>query len=125
MKTSRDRPKSAPYLMFKNSKRTSIKVPKYSLLQNPIFLKSHNVEKTESGPSGFFNIHYAAKFQKIEGDPLENFFSQKKPHNAEKKNRKGGPVSLARYCMLCGNEKPFRFSSLGHQVQFKFLYNFW
>ena len=91
MKTSRDRPKSAPYLMFKNSKRTSIKVPKYSLLQNPIFLKSHNVEKTESEPLGFFNIHYAAKFQKIEGNPLEKFFL-KKSLTMPKKTEGGDPL---------------------------------
>ena len=58
-------------------------------------------------PLGFFKIYYVAKLQNIEGGP----FGEK---------LRGGPFSLARYCMLRGKkEKPFWFSSLGQRVQFK------
>ena len=49
-------------------------------------------------PLGFFNIHSVAEHQKIEEDPLRNFFP-KKSLNAEKNK---GPFSLSRYCMLRG-----------------------
>ena len=89
-KTSRERPKSAPYPRLKNSKRTS-KFPSFGelglLLWKFFFEKSHNAEKTErEDPLGFFNIHSVAKLQKIEGGPFrgENFFFEKKSHSAEK-----------------------------------------
>ena len=65
----------------------------------------------------FSNIHSEANYKKIEG-ALRGFFVKKMPHNAEKK-LKGGPFSLARYCMSRGKkEKPFWFSSLGQQLHF-------
>ena len=51
--TSRDRPKSAPYLRLKNSKRISIcqSIGELGTLLLKFFLekKSHNAEKTERG----------------------------------------------------------------------------
>ena len=67
---------------------------------------------------GFFNIHSAAKRQKIEGGPFgENFFFEKKSNTAEKTER--GPFSLYRYGMLRGKRgKTFWFSSLDQMIQF-------
>ena len=48
--------------------------------------KSHNAEKTEGGPLGFFNIHSVAKHQKnAGGNPLGKKFFAKKSRSAEKK----------------------------------------
>ena len=59
---------------------------------------SHNAEKTERGPLGFFNIHSVAKRQKIEEGPFgNNFFPKKCPTMV-------GPFSLARYCLLHGKK---------------------
>ena len=89
-KTSRDRPKSAPYPRLKNSKKTSkCQVFVYSSRNSKFFRKIFfeknyilkkwtewraNVSqcrKTERGdPLRFFNIHSVAKHEKIE----ENFF---------------------------------------------------
>ena len=43
---------------------------------------SHNAENCESGSFEFFNKHSAAKFRKIEGEPLESL------KNSRKKNKK-------------------------------------
>ena len=75
----------------------------------------------KGGTLGFFNIHSVEKLQKIEGGPFEKKISEKKSRNAEKTER--GPFGLVQYCMLSG--KPFWFSSLGQQGQFKILWNFW
>ena len=58
--------------------------------------------------------------KKLKGDPLgKRFIFENKSRNAEK--LKGGPFSLARYCMLSEKkEKKNWFSSLG-QGQFKIL----
>ena len=78
--------------------------------------KSHNAEKTErEDPLGFFNIHFVAKLQKIEGGPFRGNFFLKKVAQC-RKNLKGGPFGLVRYCMLRG--KPFWSSSLDQQIHF-------
>ena len=65
-KTSRERRKSAPYIMLKNSTRTS-------KCQSIFF---YSTRKTHGDPFGFFNIHFVAKYQKNEGGSfgdIENF----------------------------------------------------
>ena len=115
--TSRDRPKSAPYLRLKNSKRTSecqsIGEFGWNLLWKKCWKKSHNAEKNEREDIlGFFNIHSVAEPKNWRGDPLVEKNFEKKVAQC----RKNGPFGLVRYCMLRG--KPFWFSSLGQQVQF-------
>ena len=103
--TSRDRPKSAPYLRLKYSKKTS-KCQSIgelgTLLWKKIWKKSHNAEKTENeDPLGLLNIHFVAKLaQNWKVDPL---------------------VSPGNVCYAEKKEKPFWFSSLGQQVKFEIL----
>ena len=52
----------------------------------------------------------------LKGEPLGKIFFPKKVSQCRKK-LKGGPFGRVRYCMLRG--KPFWFSSLGQQVQFR------
>ena len=104
--TSRDRPKSAPYLRLKNSKRTSIcqSIGELGTLlwKKILEKKSHNAEKTERvDPLGVFNNHFVAKHQKIEGGTLWGIFFPEKSLTMPKK-LKGGPFGLARYGMLRG-----------------------
>ena len=116
-KTSRDRPKSAPYPRLKNSKKTSkCQVLFYSTRKSKFFEKnfSKKLHTQKNGPSGapglasaspwrakvsqcrktergdplrFFNIHSVAVHEKIEEN--KNFHFREKTHNAEKK-LKGG-----------------------------------
>ena len=114
--------KSAPYLRLKNSKRTSKcrSSGEFGTFYEKILKRSHNAKKTESGdPLGFFNIHSVATLSKIEGGPFGGKKFPKKSRTVPKKNLKGGPFGLVRYCMLRG--KPFWFSSLGQQVNFEIL----
>ena len=81
VKTSRERPKSAPYLRLKNSKRTS----KYSLLR---YRKNPKVEPNwhTRGDTLKFFIHSVANHQKN----WRGTFGEKKffkSHNAEKSER--------------------------------------
>ena len=90
-RTSRDRPKSAPYLRLKNSKRTSkCQSIGENFYEKNFFLKSHNAEKTErEDPLGFFNIHSVAKIQKkLKGGPFGGFFL-KKVAQCRKKSKGG------------------------------------
>ena len=81
--TSRDRPKSAPYLRLKNTKRTSIcqSIGELgTLLWKKILEKSLTMPKKLKGWTlwGVFNNHFVAKHQKIEGGTLwGNFFRKK------------------------------------------------
>ena len=71
--TSRDRPKSAPYLRLKNSKRTSKcqSIGEFGTFYEKRFKNVSQCQKTEREDSlGFFNIHSVAKLQKIEGGPF-------------------------------------------------------
>ena len=77
-------------------------------------------KKTERvDPLGVCQHPFCRKTSKnLRGTLWENFFPEKKSHNAEK-NWKGGTFGLARYCMLRGKRaKKFWFSSLGQMVQF-------
>ena len=86
MKTSGNRPKSAPYPRLKNSKRTSkcqftvlenrkskkngpsVAVEGWPFGEKTNFRKVSQCRKTERGdPLGFLNTHSIAKYQKIEG----------------------------------------------------------
>ena len=108
---SRDRPKSAPYLRLKNSKR--LQNVKVLVNLEPFMKKLKSLtmpKKTERGdPLGFFNIHSVAKLQKIEEGTLW-WKKIEKSYSAEK-----NLFGLVRCCML--RRKPFWFSSLGQQVQ--------
>ena len=73
IKTSRDRPKSAPYLRLKNSCRTSKcqSIGEFGTFYEKNPKKSHNAEKTEREDHlGVFNIHSVANQKKMKGDPL-------------------------------------------------------
>ena len=45
--------------------------------------------------SDFFNIHCCKTLKQLKGDPLGNFFSRKKSHNAEK--TESGPFGIFQY----------------------------
>ena len=111
-RTSRDRPKSAPYLRLKNGKRTSKCQVFSSTAPEKIFEKSLTMaKKLKWGTLGFSTSILS---QKLKGDPLGIFFRKKK--------LKKGPFSLVWHCMLRG--KPFWFRSLGQQVQFGIFLKF-
>ena len=108
-KTSRDRPKSAPYPRLQNSKKTSkCQVFSFTVLENrstkklhtqkngpsgaPGLAKVSQCRKTERGdPLRFFNIHSVAKHEKIEENKI--FYFRKKISQC-RKNRKGGPFGI-------------------------------
>ena len=88
--TSRDRPKSAPYLRLKNTKRTSKcqSIGELGTLLWKFFFekKSHNAEKNwKGGPFGIFQNPFCPKISKTwRRDPsLKNKFFKKKSHRAE------------------------------------------
>ena len=98
VKTSRDRPKSAPYPRLKISKKTSTcqftvlkkrKTKKWTewraegtLRREKQIFEVSQCRKTERGdPSGFLNTQSVAKHQKIERGKI--FIFGKKPHNAK------------------------------------------
>ena len=112
MKTSRERPKSAPYLRLKIKKGDPSGFVKLQLVAkilkieggtlwrhekisqkiffNEIFEQCHSAEKCKRGdPLRFFDVHCVAKHQKIEGGTLWgkifNPKSFKKSHSSEKK----------------------------------------
>ena len=101
---------------------------KYDLLQHPKYFfekKSHSAEKLKGETLWDFSTSILSQnSKKIEGDPSGEKI-RKKSRTMPKKTERG-PFSLARYCMLRGKkEKPFWFSSLGQQEQFKILWSFW
>ena len=74
VKTSRDRPKSAPYLRLKNSKKTS-KCQSIGELgtfyEKKIEKKSHCRKKLKGRTFGIFQHPFCCKTQKkLKGDPL-------------------------------------------------------
>ena len=119
--TSRERPKSAPLLRVKNSKRTS-------KCESILFYSTRKTQKMDriGAPGGRFEIFhpFVPKHQKIEGG--EKIFE--KSHSRKKR----GPVWIFSTSILSQNslvspgivcyaekkEKLFWFSSLGQQVQF-------
>ena len=80
--------------------------------------KNSQCRKTELGdPLGFFNILSVAMHPKIDGI-IWGKKIRKKVSQCRRK-LKGGPFSLARYCMLLEKlEKHFWFSSVGKMVPF-------
>ena len=84
--TSRERPKSAPYLRIKIAK--GVQNVKVLVNWGPFYekneKKSHNAEKTERGTLWDFSTSILLKkLQKIEGGHFGDFFSKKKCHRAE------------------------------------------
>ena len=76
-KTSRERPKSAPYLRLNKTRK-----PLFLQLETAIFFdfifevsgKSHSTEKCKRGTLwDFLNIHSVAKYQKIDGGAIKKF----------------------------------------------------
>ena len=76
-------------------------------------------KKLKGGTFWDFSTSIVAKFQKIEGGSFGEFFPKKSLTIPKKTERGFVPFSLVRYCMLRG--KPFRFSFLGEQQQYKTL----
>ena len=68
-----------------------------------ILKQSHSVEKCKMGDLLGFSKLQVAKYQKIEGDPLETFrkFFEK---SHSRKKLKGGPFSLVRFCVTLKKE---------------------
>ena len=64
---------------------------------------SHSAEKCKRGdPLGFSNIYSVAKYQKTrKGDSFETLKNfRKKSRTMSKRNQKGGPFILVRFCRL-------------------------
>ena len=102
-KTSRDRPKSAPYLRLKNSKSTS-KVLKYSLLQHPKFSFEESLtmpKNMKGGPFGIFQHPFCRKTPKNEGGSSGDFFPKKVSQC--RKKLKGGPLVSSGIVCYVGN----------------------
>ena len=102
--TRRERPKSAPYLRLKDSKRIS-KCQSIgelgTLLWKKIEKKSHNAKKLKGiFPFGVFQ-HSVGKYQKIEGDASVNFFWKKV--SQRRKKLKGGPFGPIEFLRWCKN----------------------
>ena len=126
-KTSRDRPKSAPYPRLKNSKRTSR--CQFTVLENRkakknepsgapgpasaspwrakakkiLEKKSHNAEKLKGGPFGGFSTSILS--QNIKKWRGENFYFRKKNLTIPKKKLKGGTLWDFSTSILSQNSK--------------------
>ena len=83
------------------------------LLQHPKNPKAGPNWRAKKGDLWDFLTSIVAKHQKIEGGSFGEFFPKKV---SQCRKTKGGPFSLAQYCMLS-----FWFSSLGEIVQFDTL----
>ena len=121
-KTSRERPKSAPYPRLKNSERTS-KFPSFGelgLLLWKIFFwkKVSQCRKKLKGRTlwDFSTSILLQNSKKLKGGPFRGEKFLKKVAQCRKNLKGGGPFGLVRYFMLRG--KPFWFSSLGQRVHF-------
>ena len=83
MKTSRERPKSAPYLRLKNSKRTQSIGELGTLLWKKIEKSLTMPKKLKGGILWDFSTSILSKnITKLKGDPLVIFF-ETKSHRAE------------------------------------------
>ena len=90
--TSRDRPKSAPYLRLKNSRRTSKcqSIGESGPFYEKKFLKKSLTmpKKTERGTLWDFSTFILSRnSKKIEGDPLRKKIPEKKSRIAKKTER--------------------------------------
>ena len=106
MRTSRERPKSAPYLRLKNSKRTQNKSTLFYSTRIRIFLKSpvsRIVSKNVKGdPLGVFQHPFFCKIEKIEGGPFGDIKKmRKKSHKAEKTCKKNWPSARLEPTSFC------------------------
>ena len=98
--TSRDRPKSAPYLTLKNCRRTS-KCQAFSFTV-PEKLKSWTeVAPLERDPLGFLTSFLLQNIKKnIEAGPFEDIKNFSRKSLTVSKKTKRGPFSFIRHCIL-------------------------
>ena len=119
-KTSRDRPKSAPYPRLKNSKRTSKFQSILFYSTKTFFEKSLTTpKKIERGTLWDISIPSLSQNpKKMKGGPFGKFFFPKKVSQCQKK-LKGGTLwsRPAVYVM----RETFWFCSLGQQMKFEIL----
>ena len=106
-RTSRDRPKSAPYPRLKNSKRTS-KFQTWSILfystENFFCKKSQNAEKNwKRGTLGIFLPSLSQNPKQLKGGPFgEKCFSEKS-HAMPKKTERGDSLVSSGIVCYAGN----------------------
>ena len=98
--TSRDRPKSAPYLRLKNSKRTS-KCQNILFYSTQFFCVSQCRKKLKGETLWDFSTSVLSQNFKNEGGPFVEFFSQK--NFTMPKKVKGGPLVLSGIVCYAGN----------------------
>ena len=120
VKTSRDRPKSAPYPRFKNSKKTSqCQVFSFTVLENRNNFGKFSKEITYSKKWTEWRAKVSQCRKTERGDPLGEKIFRIKSLAVPKKIGRGDPlVSPGMVCYAEKQEKPFWFSSLGQIVQF-------
>ena len=117
--TSRDRPKSAPYLRLKNSKRTSIcqSIGELgTLLWNKFFGKkvSQCRKKLKGGPFGIFQHPFCRKTsKKLKGGPFREFFFRKKSLTMPKKTEREDPLGVSNIHSIAKQQKNWRGDPLG------------
>ena len=99
--TSRDRPKTAPYLKIKNSKKTSKcqSIGELGTLRWIFFKKVSTPKKIERGIRWDFSTFIVAKLRKNRRDPLGTFFRKKVSQCRKKLNWKGD--HLVSSCISC------------------------
>ena len=108
--TSRERPKSAPHLRLKDSKRIS---------KCQVF--SYRVpEKPKSSALSDFSTFLSQNLKKTKGDPLKTLKIFRESHNAEKTE---GDFLISPSIVCCAEKKgtTLWLSSLGQIVQFDTL----
>ena len=131
--TSRDRPKSAPYLRLKNSKRTWKSHRTQSIKLTKRVSNSRKIQSTElarqvpasagswrakRGDLSHFLTSIVAKHQKIEGTLWWTKIFEKRSHNAEKTEKGESLVTPGTVCYAEKVAKPLWFSSLGQMIPF-------
>ena len=111
---SRDRPKSAPYLRLKNSKRTSIcqSIGELGTLSWSKKILGKKVSQCRKKLKGWtlwvFNVHFVAKHRKIEGGPFRGkYFFRKKVSQCRKKTERGTLWSRPVWYVTRKNRKNF------------------
>ena len=113
-KTSRDRPKSAPYQRLKNSKRTF--KCQFTVLEN---LKTKKMDRVARrgplarAPAALKEGHFRNCLWR------KNKFSKKKSHNGEK--LKGGPFGIFKHPICCKISKKLKGDPLERKIWEKSL----
>ena len=135
-RTSRDRPKSAPYPRLKNSKKTSkCQVLYYSTRKSKFFEKKFSKKlhtqkmdrvarakvsqcrKTERGdPLRFFNMHSVGKHEKIE--EKQKFSFSGKDFTMPKKTERGDPLEFFNIHSVAKHQKKCR-GPFGEKIFFE------